>query len=135
MAYRPGSSGDTRRESEVEVARIRRFSSRVDAEVAASMLTARGIDAQVVNDDTGGMHPNLAFGHGGSEIVVPDDQLEEATALLDDRDGHDQVATAPPDEDAPPASAAQRWRRAGAALLVVLLVLVVLSSELDIRWF
>ena len=71
------------------MARIRRFSSRVDAEVAASMLTARGIDARVVNDDTGGMHPNLAFGHGGSEIVVPDDQLEEAVqagaqrALLD----------------------------------------------------
>jgi hypothetical protein len=123
--------------SEVEVARIQRFSSRVDAEVAASMLNAMGIDARVVNDDTGGMHPNLAFGHGGSEIVVPDDQLEEATALLDDRnpDGHALVATAPPDEGTPVLTVGQLWRRAGAVLLVVLLVLVALSSELDIRWF
>jgi hypothetical protein len=119
------------------VARIQRFSSRVDAEVAASMLSAMGIDARVVNDDTGGMHPNLAFGHGGSEIVVPDDQLEEATALLDDRnsDGHAPVATAPPDEGSAVLTVGQLWRRAGAALLVVLLVLVALSSELEIRWF
>jgi len=116
------------------MARIRRFSSRVDAELAASMLTARGIDARVVNDDTGGMHPNLAFGHGGSEIVVPDDQLEEATALLDDRDGHGRQAPAPDDEPAP-AGTGPGWRRAGAVLLVVLLVLVVVSSELEIRWF
>lgn len=134
MAYRPGS-GEARRVSEVEMARIRRFSSRVDAEVAASMLTARGIDARVVNDDTGGMHPNLAFGHGGSEIVVPDDQLEEATALLDEPDGAGQHATVIPDEDATALTAGQRWRRAGAVVLVVLLVLVVVSSELEIRWF
>jgi hypothetical protein len=119
------------------VARIQRFSSRVDAEVAASMLNAMGIDARVVNDDTGGMHPNLAFGHGGSEIVVPDDQLEEATALLDDRpvDGQGRVATAPPDDGPPVLTVGQLWRRGGAVLLVVLLVLVALSSELDIRWF
>lgn len=134
MAYRPGS-GEARRVSEVEMARIRRFSSRVDAEVAASMLTARGIDARVVNDDTGGMHPNLAFGHGGSEIVVPDDQLEEATALLDDPDGAGQRPTVAPDEDVTALTTGQRWRRAGAVVLVVLLVLVVVSSELEIRWF
>ncbi len=116
------------------MARIQRFSSRVDAEVAASMLAARGIDARVVNDDTGGMHPNLAFGHGGSEIVVPDDQLEEATALLDDGT-HDDGRSTPPDDGAPRLTVGQVWRRGGAALLVVLLVLVALSSEVDIRWF
>lgn len=115
------------------MARIRRFSSRVDAEVAASMLTACGIDARVVNDDTGGMHPNLAFGHGGSEIVVPDDQLEEATALLDERDAV-RPATAPDDQPVA-AGTGPGWRRAGAMLLVVLLVLVVVSSELELRWF
>ncbi|MFO7777784.1 MAG: DUF2007 domain-containing protein [Nitriliruptoraceae bacterium] len=117
------------------MARIQRFSSRVDAEVAASMLTARGIEARVVNDDTGGMHPNLAFGHGGSEIVVPDDQLEEATALLDDGSVAAHARTTPPDEGTPQLTVGQLWRRGGAVLLVALLVLVALSSELDIRWF
>lgn len=118
------------------MARIRRFSSRVDAEVAASMLNACGIDARVVNDDTGGMHPNLAFGHGGSEVIVPDDQLEEATALLDDASGDAAVATSrPPDEGAPQLTVRQLWLRAGAVLLVVLILAVVLVADLDFRWF
>ena len=118
------------------MARIQRFSSRVDAEVAASMLKARGIDARVVNDDTGGMHPNLAFGHGGSEVVVPDEQLEEATALLDEASDRGAVATSrPPDEGAPQLTVRQLWLRAGAVLLVALLLAVVFAADLDFRWF
>ena len=100
------------------------------------MLNASGIDARVVNDDTGGMHPNLAFGHGGSEVVVADEQLEEATALLDD-------ATFASDGDAPsraddgPAqlTVRQLWLRVGAVLLVALLLAVVVVADLDFRWF
>ena len=118
------------------MARIRRFSSRVDAEVAASMLNARGIEALVVNDDTGGMHPNLAFGHGGSEVVVPDEQLEEATALLDDAgDGRTVATSRPPDEGVPQLTVRQLWLRAGAVLLVVLILAVVFVADLDFRWF
>ncbi len=112
------------------MARIRRFSSRVEAEMAASMLAANGIDAYVMNDDSGGMHPNLAFGLGTSEVIVPDEQLDEATALLDDADGGSQVG---PDEATE--GAGRTWLRLGALLVVVGIVLVVLSSELDLRWF
>jgi hypothetical protein len=112
------------------MARIRRFSSRVDAEMAASMLLANGIDARVMNDDSGGMHPNLAFGLGTSEVIVPDEQLEEATALLDATQGGGEVG---PDDATGPG--ARLWVRLGAALVVVGIVLVVLSSELDLRWF
>lgn len=112
------------------MARIRRFSSRVDAEMAASMLLANGIDARVMNDDSGGMHPNLAFGLGTSEVIVPDDQLQDATALLDTAQGSGEVG---PDEATHPG--ARLWVRAGAVLVVIGIVLVVLSSELDLRWF
>ncbi|TVP64110.1 MAG: DUF2007 domain-containing protein [Nitriliruptor sp.] len=129
-------TGSDTRDSEDQVARIQRFSSRVDAEVAASMLNACGIDARVVNDDTGGMHPNLAFGHGGSEVVVPDEQLEEATALLDDAgDGRAVATSRPPDEGAPQLTFRQLWLRAGAVLLVALLLVVVFAADLDFRWF
>ncbi len=100
------------------------------------MLNACGIDARVVNDDTGGMHPNLAFGHGGSEVVVPDEQLEEATALLDDAgDGRAVATSRPPDEGAPQLTFRQLWLRAGAVLLVALLLVVVFAADLDFRWF
>lgn len=112
------------------MARIRRFSSRVDAQMAASMLRANGIEARVMNDDTGGMHPNLAFGLGTSEVIVPDDQLEEATALLDAAQGGAEVG---PDEA--PEAGGRAWLRIGALLLVAGIVLVLLSSELDLRWF
>ncbi|MFU8839613.1 MAG: putative signal transducing protein [Nitriliruptoraceae bacterium] len=114
------------------MARIRRFSSRVEAEMAASMLVANGIDAYVMNDDSGGMHPNLAFGLGTSEVIVPDEQLDDATVLLDaaDVDGGRQVG---PDEATH--GAGRSWLRLGALLIVAGIVLVVLSSELDLRWF
>ncbi len=41
---------------------IRTFSSRSHAEVAKSLLSARGIRAFVLGDDAGGMYPPLADG-------------------------------------------------------------------------
>lgn len=62
---------------------FRSFPSRVEADVAASYLRAQGFDVSVFNDDAGGLHPQLAFGAGGSRIAVPDEQVDEARALLD----------------------------------------------------
>ncbi len=114
------------------MARIRRFTSRVDAEVAVSMLRAHGIEARAVHDDTGGMHPNLAFGQGGSEVLVPEDQLVEATALLEAA----RVTTAGPVPDDGPADLAldRATLRAGALLLAVGLLLAVVVSQMDLHW-
>ncbi len=113
------------------MARIRRFTSRVDAEVAASMLRAHGIDARAVHDDTGGMHPNLAFGQGGSDVLVPEEQLAAATELLDAA----AVAVAPPPDDGPAELTLDRAAlRTGAVLLALGLVLAVVASQMDLHW-
>ncbi len=114
------------------MARIRRFTSRVDAEVAASMLRGHGIDARAVHDDTGGMHPNLAFGQGGSEVIVPESELDMATALLDA--AALTVATSAPD-DGPAELALDRTAlRIGALVLALGLVLAVVASQMDLHW-
>lgn len=66
------------------MARINRFTAKVEADLACGLLHAHGIDAYVSSDDAGGVHPAIPFGIGGTVIVVPDDQLREALALLDD---------------------------------------------------
>ncbi len=66
------------------VARIDRFVSRTQAELAAGFLGAHGIHARVFADDAGGLRPDIAFGIGGTVLVVDDDELDEALALLDD---------------------------------------------------
>ncbi len=66
------------------MARIDRFTSRVEADIACGLLRVHGIDAFVSGDDAGGVRPDIVFGIGGTVIVVPDDQLDDALALLDD---------------------------------------------------
>jgi len=115
------------------MARIRRFTSRVDAEVAVSMLRAHGLQARAVHDDTGGMHPNLAFGQGGSEVVVPDEELHAATALLDEAAAITSL-TRPPDEGPAVLALDRHALRLGAALLALGLVLAVVASQMDLHW-
>lgn len=126
------------------MARIRRFTSRVEAEMAASMLSAHGIDAVVHNDDSGGMHPNLAYGIGGSEVIVPDAQLDEANTLLDSEshvfDDEEPAADAlrePRDSDDEVARLGlpRSWIRIGALIAAVVIVVLVLSSQPGFRWF
>jgi len=126
------------------VARIRRFTSRVEAEMAASMLSAHGIDAAVRNDDSGGMHPNLAYGIGGSEIIVPDEQLEEANTLLDTEADvfvdEEPAAEAlwgrpEPDDEVARLGVPRPWVRIGALVAAVVIILLVLSSQPSFRWF
>lgn len=65
------------------MARIDRFTSRVQAELAYGLLTANGFDAFVLADDAGGNRPEISYGIGGTVVVVPDEQIDEALALLD----------------------------------------------------
>jgi hypothetical protein len=67
------------------MARIDRFTSRTDADLACGLLQAHGIAAYVSADDAGGMRPDIAFGIGGTAVVVADEDLDEALAILDTR--------------------------------------------------
>lgn len=66
------------------MARIDRFVSRADADLACGLLQVHGIDAFVSGDDAGGMRPDIPFGIGGTAVVVADEDLEEALAILDE---------------------------------------------------
>lgn len=66
------------------MARIERFTTRVQADLACEMLRANGVDARVSSDDAGGLHPDIAYGIGGTVVVVPDDEFALANALLDE---------------------------------------------------
>lgn len=112
--------------------------------MAASMLSAHGIEAEVRNDDSGGMHPNLAYGIGGSEIVVPDDQLDEANSLLDTE--ADVFADEEPaaealrrrqeaDDEVARLGVPRSWIRVGALVAAAVIILLVLSSQPGFRWF
>jgi hypothetical protein len=109
------------------VARIQRFTNRAQAEVACGLLAAHGIDAYVSSDDAGGNHPHLAYGFSGTAIVVPDDQLEDATSLLDDR-----LPQEAPEDDA-------GWERSGRSVawrslvlaLAILIALVAVVATLS----
>lgn len=65
------------------MASIDRFTSRTQAQLACGLLTAHGIEAYVSSDDAGGAYPQLPYGHGGTVVVVPDELLADALALLD----------------------------------------------------
>lgn len=65
------------------MARIDRFTSRADAQVACGMLVAHGIDAYLSGDDAGGVFPQFPYSLGGTVVIVPDEQEAEALALLD----------------------------------------------------
>lgn len=72
------------------MARIDRFVTRAEADLACGLLQVHGIAAYVSGDDAGGMRPDIPFGIGGTAVVVPDEDLDDAIALLDapaDADG------------------------------------------------
>jgi len=65
------------------VARIDRFTSRIEADLARGLLESAGIAAWVSADDAGGNNPALPFGIGGTVVVVAEDDLADALAILD----------------------------------------------------
>jgi hypothetical protein len=72
------------------VARIERFTSRAEADVACGLLRAHGLRAYVSADDAGGARPDFPFSIGGTAVVVADEDLDVALALLEDVTGSDE---------------------------------------------
>jgi hypothetical protein len=59
---------------------IRTFLIRIDADLAASALTAAGIDVLIRPDDCGGMRPHMWY--GGIELLVREEDAEHADRIL-----------------------------------------------------
>jgi hypothetical protein len=98
-----------------------RFSSRVEADLARSLLRDHGIEAHVTADDVGGLHPELSMVTGGVGLVVPPEDVEAARALLGEGEAHRSSA----------GSGVVRARRRLAAAVIGVAVLVLLVSVAD----
>ncbi|MBA4378154.1 MAG: hypothetical protein C0395_05785 [Gemmatimonas sp.] len=61
---------------------LRTFGSEIEAEMAAAMLQAYGVEALVTTDDAGGMYPQMAQLRG-IKLLVWEKDVEEAQALLE----------------------------------------------------
>lgn len=99
---------------------VARFASRVEAELARSLLAEHGIDARVIADDAGGLHPELSIVTGGVGLLVTAQDAELSRVLLHDDTGVHE------DESRP---LARRRRRA--AWVVAIAVVVVLVTLAD----
>lgn len=60
---------------------IRTFLTKIDADLAATVLEAAGIASVIRADDCGGIRPHLWM--GGIELLVASDEAEAARAILD----------------------------------------------------
>jgi hypothetical protein len=76
---------------------LRTYGSEMEAEMAAAMLQAYGVEALVTTDDAGGMYPQMAQLRG-IRLLVWEKDLEEAKALLDAEGGGD-ASDVPDDAD------------------------------------
>ena len=64
--------------AEVEIAR---YTEVPQAEIAKGLLIANGIPCRLLNDDVGGMYPQMHLGEG-MKLMVPEDFVESARELL-----------------------------------------------------
>lgn len=78
------------------MAEVGSFTSRAHAEMAAGMLDAHGVHANVLADDAGGALPHVPFGSHGFRVQVADRDRDEAEALLADLVDDAGDAEAPP---------------------------------------
>jgi len=60
---------------------IRTFLTKIDADLAATVLEAAGINSVIRADDCGGVRPHLWM--GGIELLVDADEARNAMAVLD----------------------------------------------------
>jgi len=68
---------------------LRTYGTELEAEMAAAMLLAYGVEALVTTDDAGGMYPAMAQLRA-IKLLVWEKDLEEAGALLDAEGGGDE---------------------------------------------
>ncbi len=61
---------------------IQSYATRVDAEMAKSLLESNYIRAIVEGDDCGGLRPEIAFSSGGFDLIVFQDDVDYAKELL-----------------------------------------------------
>lgn len=62
---------------------IKIFNTRIEAELAKSLLAANGITSQISADDQGGMQPSLAFS-GGVKLTVFEQDADKAIKIIED---------------------------------------------------
>lgn len=66
---------------------VEKFTSRMEAELAAGLLEAEGIQAFVSADDAGGAYPQLQYLRGVELIVFPEDEERAREILAEWRQG------------------------------------------------
>ena len=67
------------------------FSNRIEAEMAAGLLEAEGIEAWVMADDAGGAYPMLQFVRGVRLMVFKEDEARAREILAAMAEGGDLV--------------------------------------------
>ena len=65
----------------MKLAEFREYRTRTEAEMVLDILLHNGIDAMLRSDDMAGLNPSLGM-VSGYQLMVPEEQLEEANALL-----------------------------------------------------
>ena len=68
---------------------VEKFSTRFEAEMAAGLLEAEGIQTFISADDAGGAYPPLQYVRGVRLIVFPEDETRAREILSDWRQAHD----------------------------------------------
>ncbi|MFW6127055.1 MAG: DUF2007 domain-containing protein [Thermodesulfobacteriota bacterium] len=69
---------------------VEKFSTRLEAEMAAGLLESEGIQAFVSADDAGGTYPPLQYLRGVRLIVFPEDEPRAREILADWREAQTQ---------------------------------------------
>jgi hypothetical protein len=95
--------------------RVGAFQTHAQAHAARGYLNERGIDCEVVADDSHGLDPNVAFGTSRVTLLVPSDQAHDARSLLNEM------------ESASPQG--RRWVELliGAAILTLIVALIIFA--------
>ena len=61
---------------------VRTFASQSEAEIAKTALESAGIVVMIKADTIGGMRPHVGWSAGGFQLLVREDDLAEAKAVL-----------------------------------------------------
>ncbi len=61
---------------------VKKYESRVNAEIGKKTLEIHGVRSQIQSDDAGGMRPDVGMASGGVNLLVQEDELQEAQNLL-----------------------------------------------------